>query len=317
MNTKAVISLLLLLFYPASLRPAEEDTPRTIEIQRLKEEIYALHLIHLLNLTQHQVDFILKRSELAAPIIVEHERLKLELMREQRSIYAHYLEESRADKGFSPEVEHQTRLAYGQDKLLQNRLAEQLNVIAKPILEILTDAQVETLSNYKPILFPGKIRHDLATAADDWRTEALKEILQEAAALSDAQYRKRRDKLVTRMLNTVPPNLFYYTKRVAKGTQKNPRESETRDEVKVRLGQALDEWRGLPGEDRASAEERFILKRIVPSKSRQLENQMKDVRRTKRPTADNAARFLLNQDAAPYLRSIKKRLPKGKPVKAQ
>ena len=87
--------------------------------------------------------------------------------------------------------------------------------------------------------------------------------------------------------------------------------------MKARIGEALDAWREMPEKDRANAEERYILTRIVPSKARQLELQMVDVKRSKRPRADNAARFLLNQDAAPYLRSIKKRLPKGKPVKAQ
>lgn len=315
----AVIAVLLMVLLPVS-GAEEPPTPRMMEIQRLKEEIYALHLIQLMKLDQHQVEFILKRSELAAPIIAEHEQLVLQLLRDQRVIYAHYLEESRVNKGFSDEVERETRLAYGQGKYLENRLAEQLNVIAKPICKILTEEQLETLGNYKPVLFPGKIRHDLATAADDWRTETLKEILREAAALSDGQYRKKRDKLATRMLNTVPPGLLDYTKPVPKspkGTQKTPLKAESRDDVKARLGQALDEWRGLPSEERAGNEERFIVKKIVPSKAMQMEIKMTDVRRSKRPTADNAARFLLNQDVAPYLKSIKKRLPRGKPVEAQ
>jgi len=87
----AVVPILLVCFSMA-LAEEEPPIPRLHQIERLKEEIYALHLIGLLELTGHQIDFILKRSELAAPVIDEHERRRLDLYKRQREAFERFLE---------------------------------------------------------------------------------------------------------------------------------------------------------------------------------------------------------------------------------
>jgi hypothetical protein len=285
---------------------------REAEIKRLEEEIYAVRLINLLDLRADQVEAILAQSELARPVIAAYFESLPEVLDLQRKIFAEFKAECEADQGFSMQVERSTAQISKREKELEERMAGRLNTLAEPLLEILTHEQLRCLEAYEPDLFTDGGGGEDRVQGDDWRISRIGDKILEAQRLSDAAYLAKRESLARQIMNLIPPGKVEFAQKTRKGKkpkksknkpEKPFQEHESRDEVLDRIKETLDELRTL---DRGDIEHRLdalVRKKIYPSRADQLEKEMHRIQRSRHPGLDATARFLLNPDAAAYLRS--------------
>ena len=74
-----------------------ERPSRILEIEWLKEEIYAINLINRLDLTANQIDVILKRAELARPFVAACRESLPEVYLDQLAAFRAFKIEDEAD----------------------------------------------------------------------------------------------------------------------------------------------------------------------------------------------------------------------------
>jgi len=297
------------------------DEAVSIELKRIKEEIYAINLIYQLELTGNQIDFILKRSEISAPIVAAFNETVPEIYRKQLKAFRALRKEDEADKGFSASVERAAAKANSLKREMTEKMNLRLNIVAEPIIQILTDKQKITLTNFKPDLFPNNLNTSAQDEKRDWRIKKVTEVLMDAVSMTDNRYKHEQDKLVMRLINILPKNKWKNT--FGKGIKTNKKKAakksgkvslEDRDDTESRLIEAMDYLREIPKEDASHRVDHFIMTRIFPSKTEQLERKLNKVQKSKYVALTNEARFLLNIDVIPFLEKLKKRRPAGDPV---
>ncbi len=326
-----LVSLLIFLVCPSLgfAEPgllAEEpaaDSSMHIKIERLKEEIYSINLINILDLTSNQIDFILDRSNLARPIITVYRDMEPEIYEAQATAYAEFKAEDELNAGFSPQVESNTVRAERLGKDTQEKVALRLNRIAEPVYGIFTDRQFEIITSYKPVLFPKAIQDkEIARKSSmSWRIETIEETLLEAVDMSGGRYKAMREKLGERLVNAFPPyRIGSGGKKKAKGDKASKRDKkkemapymfESREEAIERLCEAMDMLRESPVEIAEGKVEEFINKRIFPSRVQQIESEIRKISRSKHPHKNPVARYLFNLEVVSYLEKLKVRRPKG------
>jgi hypothetical protein len=299
---------------------AGEEPPVSMRltIDRLKEEIYAINLINLLDLSSAQIDVILRQSELARPMIMAYEESLPKVYARQLKAYREFKEEDEENQGFSTQVERNTLDAHFIEVRLRERLVRRLNELALPVDQVLTESQRAQVDGFSPQLFPQDIQETMEAHRSHWRIKSLRKILMEAAALSSARFQREEERLIQSIINTLP---FAHgsppRKRgkdgeaLKKGKERVRRGEEDYQVLHDRIGSALGELRALP-KDRLERElDAFIHTRILPSKVAQVEAKILEINRSKRPHLEKLARYLLNKDAAGYLKNLRKRAPKG------
>lgn len=304
-----LISLLLLTDGEAE---EKKGTSKILEIQRLKEEIYSINLINLLGLNADQIDVILAQSELARPLIETYAATLPEIYAFQFSAFSEFKKEDEEDQGFSPQVEWYAAKATRLEKRLKEKMIGRLNTLAEPVRRVLTEDQRYILEIYEPVLFPEDRRRGRYDPSLQWRLDTVRETLREAVDLSDGRFKREKDRLIRRIVNTLPKHSIRgglnKNRRDRKGAKRGRERSnwfEDRDEAHERIEEILDELRRVPEETREGAIEEVLATKIFPTKVQQMVREMHEIHQSKHPRLSQAARFLLNPDAAAYLKKMK------------
>jgi hypothetical protein len=315
---------ILLMLTPVLLFSAEESKDsKQFELYRLKEEIYAINLINLLELTANQIDFILARAELARPYYEVYWEAKPEIYTTQLVAFREFRMEDEADRGFSRQVEQNTQKAELLEKALNAKLTDSLNRIGRPIVEILTEAQLKIIENYKEALFPQDLGKGILGRSNDWRVCTIEETLLAAVDLSEGAYKRDREKLAGKIVNALPPHLYNGAGKKGKDSKKAKVEAakpktlyglEDRKQAMERIMEAMDTLRQVPRHEVEEKIDGFIKSRVLPTKVNQMEREIRRIHQSKRPVVGPVARFLLNRDVVPYLRKLKTSRPEGDPV---
>ena len=311
--------LLGVLVLSASLLHAREGGRPSLEreVERLKEEIYAIHLVNRLQLTPNQIDFLLAQLERVRPYLASFEEELPAVYALQREAFREFRAEDEANRGFSPQVEQHAARALHRKKALEEKRNRVLESLARPVYEILTEEQRRIVDAYRPVLFDRK-GWGGGPGAWEWRIRTVRESLLEAVRLPEGAYRREKKRIVRRMVNVFPPHLLGPVKRALyRGRGRKARaarppagpasERENRDQVTARLGELLDELRALPEAEARAEIDRVVEERIFASRVRQVEMEIRRIQRSKHEGPSKAARYLLNPGLVPYLEKLRKR----------
>lgn len=301
-----------LFLLPAGEAEEKRGTSKILEIQRLKEEIYAINLINLLGLNPDQIDVILAQSELARPLIETYAATLPEIYAFQLSAFSEFKKENEEDRGFSPQVEWYAAKATRLEKRLEEKMIGRLNTLAEPVRRILTEDQRYILEEYEPVLFLEDRRKGRNDPSLQWRLDTVREALREAVDLPNGRFKREKDRLIRRIVNTLPKhsirdglNQKRKDKRGAKRGRERANWFEDRDEAHERIAEILAELRGVAEEKREGAVEDVLVTKIFPTKVQQMVREMHEIHQSKHPRLSQAARFLLNPEAAAYLKKMK------------
>jgi hypothetical protein len=308
-----VIGLLFMVAVLAAVETsAAEEPPESPggEVAALKEEIHAINLINLLDLSVSQIDVILEQSRRARPWIdARREELKAIYPR-QVEVFREFKAEDERNCGLSDRIMRAAGRAEHAEKEVDERVFARLNRFSLKVYEALTREQILTVERYQPFLFPQEHRDREMRKKSDSRIKLVKDTLIETSGMSDKRYRQRKEKLVERILDQLPrpqPVPAKKDRKKSAGKRAAAKAAPVEDEaaVRERIGAVLDEVRLMSERE---VEERYMViieNDLVPSKKDQLVREMYEIARSKHATPNNVSRYLLNPDVVPYLEKIR------------
>lgn len=291
---------------------AEEEPPESLggEVAALKEEIHAVNLINLLDLSVSQIDLILEQSRLARPWVEARREEFKTIYPMQVEVFREFKAEDELNKGLSNRIMHKAGRAEHAEKEVNERVFARLNKFSAKVYEALTSEQVLVVEWYQPFLFPQEHRDREMRKKSDSRIKLVKDTLLETSGMSDKRYRQQKEKLVERIFDQLPRPQPVPAKKDRKknakkraAAQNAPVEDDAA--VRERIGAVLDEVRFM---SKKEVEERYMViieNDLVPSKKDQLVREMYEIARSKHETLNNVARYLLNPDVVPYLEKIR------------
>ncbi len=292
---------------------ARREASRILELKWLKEEIFALNLIDLLNREPDQAGAILKQAELARPLIEAYRMELSDVYLAQLIAYREFKGEDEADQGFSRRVEGNTIKAHRRESDLRDRMIQRLNALAVPLREVLREGQRSILEDYQPVLFQRQIEEARLREASDWRMDTIGETLLEAHGLPEGRYRKEKDRLARRILNALPgrrsraggkPEKKAGRGNSSKGNRDRLIGLETDGEALARILETMDFFRILGADEAKGRLEEIIRTRVLPTRAARMEQEMAAIGRSKFLVLCPTARYLLNPDVMPRLERL-------------
>ncbi|MCK4658607.1 MAG: hypothetical protein KAV82_03710 [Phycisphaerae bacterium] len=115
-----------------------------------RQALDSLDFILALGLTADQARAILRQHQAACRLHTQGYLEQAELQPLEIEAYTAFLEESRRNQGFSPEVEHHTAQIHHRAIRARDELAEGLNALAVGVWDVLTLSQRQIAADYKP-----------------------------------------------------------------------------------------------------------------------------------------------------------------------
>lgn len=295
----------------------DRDVPLEEKLALLKEEIYSINCISMLDLSAEQIEVVLKQSRLARPYFEAGRGMVREIRLLQLKAFREFKAEGEWNQGFTREVEHSAALADHLEKDITDRVIAKANQLAVPVYETLTMEQLRLIEGYKPFLFPQEKRDREMRRKSDKRWSIVARTLTTAHSLSPRRYRRDREELVSDIFNQLPrPAVPKTTARGKKGARKknqgrtppqkqNGTPLESDDAARERIGRALDDIRELSAEELEKNIDRIIETRLLATEAQSLVRDMSEIARSKHGQLCNVARFLLNPDVIDYLGKMK------------
>ncbi len=298
-------------------------------VKALKEEIYSINLVNLLDLSSSQVDVILTQSRMARPFYEARKEMLREIYPLQVRVFREFKAADEENRGLPDPLMKKTGKAERLEKEVNDKLIARVNTLSEDVYEILSPGQLRIINYYKPFLFPREYRDREMKKKSDKRWGAAREALFEARSFSERKYKLKKEKVVTTIFNLLPGPRQPAGKG-ARGAAKKKKaraaappaggrypsaegrylSAEDEKTVREKIGKVLDEVRKLSKDELEERADFIIEHRLLTTEKDQLLKEMREIGRSKHEQLNNVSRYVLNPDIIDYLEDLKKKCRK-------
>jgi hypothetical protein len=297
----ACLTTVLLIFAAPLIAqvPQSQTDERTRAIEQLREEINLVNFVNGLNLSEDQIKKLIAiGKEVQTRKDSEYAKLQSFLSETERAFAD--LKANLLAKGpnVPQDIEGKANKLNDRIKELRLKMDEEYEGYAKKVCTLLTDAQKDVISTFKPCLVPPKSQKNPVLVGQSAANDMAMKILRGIREMPDRVFQKQRDMLVERQFDMIRKN---HGQELAEAEKTAERERDYK---------LLDEIRSMDDKNFELEKDRLATELKVKDRAEDLHEELKSLTKERDPeVAEKAtARYFLSPVILPILEDRLKNL---------